>query len=789
MQPLETAASFQLQVFPSQAWQQVSIVVSGKSREKGVIDLRDLRKRIADVLRDEKTGVHGPLRGVTYDVAVLKSVNNEGLHLEELDQFDLYGSFVRTEVSKRFLQALSNDDELTLVVDAKRFHDNRVMIMVAPRDMASFSYEMSRLTSTTMDYEIVIYSNTQAEQEAAQDYEAEILDYNAAQPAPLDLVIPVSAQQLEEPAKLVFLAKRGNDMLGFCACAILPYRDEISAAMEAGLDELTRTHENAEERYFMGVRPRNVFEIEGISVHPKERGKNTSLMLFYEALRFVRDPVMARLYPTTHVGSQAASYITKRYLTTIFDFRYHGSNHFMNETFIETLNDGTRDQLLWVLTETTAHIARLFGKNGRVATLKEWFAPRRKSPNIPLLLSMISDAIRLYQLYYLIIKSASRTGGITTTTTNPGSFSDPATAVHHFIGLFESIVSIVPGSREYAPLRKYLETNALHLQAYLKEPLLATLETEALYTIKDTRRQPMGPFKEYGFLEEARKPNSKRKIPYRQGYEIIYEALLTMAQLSVQLQSDTTPSLLIMDSINKLVLLDLLKTYDYEIPTDQLVAISLAIENILKAEILTEKTDDLKILRQLIMEKQTLMDKNVDFNSVFTNDLYMMPHNLSSGFDSYISSEKLAREWPSIEQRIMKRLAPKRQVVVVSEPSLPPPQYATLIPLPRERDQLFMDINVLYDILVLQPKAEAQFLFHGQSYDVATLKQHFIRLMQRREMADLILGSEKPEEGDDVESMLVEESSEVYRLEEFIDNESVLIMSEDEEDVLNAANI
>ena len=802
-----SSLTFEVNVFPLGVWKKFVITRNEKNARLGYINVAQVYKYARQVLSqlDGETEDVADTE-ILYDVGViLNSVPTNVTEIVISDEPDVenvttqrkkkklsdatladYDSFIDFEMSDRLLKAINdtNKESLYEVVikgkDARSnsFVDARVILFPAMRDLARLLYR-NRASPldipASLGYTIDIYSDAPGELEALRAYNKEITDYNKSLSSPLPFIVAIENDDFPVLSRLIFVAKRANKVIGYCGCVMLPYRVEIAAQMEAGINSALKLYSPLGEketeqdkiinRYLMGVRPTNIFEIEGLSASPNEAGKQVGLALLYEAMRFIRDERMSKLYPVSHVGSQAASYITKRYLTTNFDFRYHGSNHFLNEGFLETLDDKSKSDLVTTISELIQYY------NILSQTVVNILVGSKKGNTASVILD---NVVKLYQLYYLLLRwTRART---TYTPKNE-------VALTALITLLNTVVNTLSVSGDKSTLRNYLVLARASLTEYRDSKsakdasaLLVRMDGTIAYGVAEynTRNEQMPP--RYGFVYPAKKPRKKGsvrekyKVSYKEGYDVIYAILPNICEISGGDIKLATRTLALIDDI---VRKDLALRYDYQMPVEQLVSIRDTLVVIQESGVMgVENRQSITETLKMIGVKLKFLDMNVEFNRVFTIGLYHVSETLSTGFDSFISFKELTSKWPDTEKNVLKKFTPTTAVTatvvtVVAVVNQPP------LFVPSDREQLFMQINALYEVILPRFGTDESLAvtYNGAAYSIDYLSAHYNTLLGMINVVNLEAVPDK-----EVETEVV---SAIYRLEDFIDDDE-----EEEEDVM-----
>jgi hypothetical protein len=221
------------------------------------------------------------------------------------------------------------------------------------------------------------------------------------------------------------------------------------------------------------------------------------------------------------------------------------------------------------------------------------------------------------------------------------------------------------------------------------------------------------------------------------------------------------------------VRIDLALHYDYELPVIQLEDIGKVLLVITTKKSMASEKETLEAISTEVAAKTVLSDKNSDFNTTFTA-LY----NAKGSVDCFISFALLEAEWATTESDVSSKFvaAQKRKLLLL------PPRNEPLL-LPKTKEQLFVQINTLYDII--WPKLgsdEYVVYFNDSTHTIAALLAHFNTLKSMENSIDgmPVCG----EEEEVVEEMEVEGTPAGYKLEDFIDEEEEVEM-----DVIVANNV
>lgn len=792
---------FRVQVFPSNTWKQFNLEISTRNRHRVIIQREELLEYIEEIL--------GPMGINVREIAYIVRVLNGGIRneedsseedlLENINGVEEYARFVNTEQGKKIEALLEpSGTKSSIQSNMNNINDSMVIIMAMPRDVALHYYEVPELNNSV--YSFSVYDNSVDEYKLLDKYYVKLKRDNDKLMEQSSMHVPVLITDFKHPDRIAFIAKREERIVGYCLCSIMPYREEISVILEELLDKQydhvkdiqdmyfagSESASDLEARYFMGVRPHHLYEIEGLSADFDEQGQSLGLLLIYQALRFILDQRIRDLYPVTHIASQAASYITKRYLTLTYGFRYHGSNCFNNQNFLETIDDKNRELLLQGIQQQVTYYQKLLeGEN--IRKLRELLPTKRE------VIDMMGSVIQLYQLYYLLVKTsgerAPKTGGGGLCGFNCQQEKVPAS----FLSVFERIQKILalplPGG---VKLKKNDEEERQAFESYFGVNVSALRNRRPRSYMSDDRHLITALIKsdtkyvgKYTFLRIP-SVNAIKEI-HSEGYEVIYDTLPNMVALSEALgQFDESGNVL--GIINEQVVSDLSLPFDYELPNEQLAVIQEAIEDSRTG--LHQYEKELDSVIALIVEKRKLVNKNVDVNLAITKQFYNI-RGSTSGLDSFLSFERLDANWPKIEASIMKRISSlllppplkqnieieidvEEQVDVLGTNDLPviassPP--LDLLPLPNDMKSLVKIQNRLYRILFLNPSLQTRHQYGGYWYTTRELGSYIKSIKDAIRSFDIVV--KQPSEAvlaeNEDEGMNIEIRP--YTLEDFIEDD------------------
>lgn len=757
-------ATFSLRVYPSPEWKSFSVTPkhSGAHSGMGVIDLAKIRQYAQSV--------HG-----------LKN-----------DNLLYYVNIVPDEtknlsLTRRLGAALSNTGVRKFTVPAKDYKSSHILMIAAPREVARANYRLSTLP-TGIDYSIDIFDGSEEQRAQLKAFHRDVKATNKELYAPLWFVVPVRMRHLVSPDRIVFVARRERVVIGYCACTILPFRTEKSEELNALMDEILSSDKDILDRYFMNVRPRSSYEIEGLAAHKRESGKHVGRLLLYEALRFIRDERIKQLYPVTHVISQAASYITKYLLITDYGFRYHGPNQFLNESFVETLsNETTKPRLISVLKQIVDYYYVILFDDDHMRKLKTVIDTLTASDSDrEIAFNMLNMIIHTYQLYFLLLQTTAQVRALDV---------DNAEIQASLIRLFELLMNML-AARPHATLKDYFRRNIAAIKQYATDvartQYTAQVVSDALNRIltelytkhtDPTRPKLKEAYRQYGFMFGEEKGVPKK--PFRQGYDVVYTAMNNMAKLNLFLDAEARLELCF-DTINKLVLSDVTLRFNYEIPTeprrgidqiraDQLLLISKQLTllqgKFARKTLFPTRVAEIRHTIAEIKKKELLIVNNYRVNKQLSIDFYTIPFDLTEGCDTIISLKTLEDNWSNIHATIVKK------TTRVDTPSILPPPVIVSIPMPTNRDDLFRDISRLGELLYTKPRNQNTLVeFNNAKYYTVDLTQHFIKLMGLRDTFGILLSPNMEVEGDDDGDA---EGVTIYELSDFADDDLDLGQADD----------
>lgn len=799
-----------IQVFPSDVLLSIEIRSNAKKKDEVAIQRSTLLEHISEELTSragEERGKFQPFpTDLEYQVRVVRDrgLNAYGKNVSLGNMVDLktYPGYINNGLSTKLTGLLNDTSNTQQHVNVKidNVIDNTIVIMVAPRSIAQRYYVQSISLPPTLDYEVSIFSGAPKELVQLINYHDRMDELNRIAEEKLPLVAPTNPDTFINPDNIVFVARKNGSVIGYCTCVLLRYREEVGLLLEQEIDALLEENANSLESYLMGVRPHHIYEIEGLSADPREKGKNIGYTLLYQALLFIHAPLIRGLYPVTHIGSQAASYITKRFLTLNFSFRYHGSNLFYNEHFVETMSDENKQSFMLGLREQISYYTELFTKTN-TDRMRSWIRTTGSSyfkDEVGHVKKMFFNVIRLYQLFYLLLGTLTRC--------NPVTDAHIKETLGKFVNLFKNFVLFLPErDRRYSPLREYFQNN---VQRIIEK---GTDIGETVYTKKASTTSEVaflkGEYSDYGFLYKG-PPGSKKDIR-REGYDLIYKTLPNMIALSEALGASKKVSY-VLNSVNELVLRDLKRErdeprdYDYEIPQQQLDDIRDAIGIIRQTNALSEQDENLALMSKLIFAQNECVTSNERFNKKFSTFIYEIPEAYT-GLDTYISFELLDKKWTEIENRYLQRTNPCNLPTLL----LPPKQASQnemeidvfgdydddcaiqaacnmmidvsspAIELLPESTDLASDIEALYNILVQMPKDNEIFVFKNYRYRASKLKEHLNNLVSMQSIVPIMVDGD---DDDDINISIEEENREEmrpYLLEDFIDEN---LLEEEEEE-------
>lgn len=762
---MEPEQVYYVQVFPSKEFKAFRLKRVPNNKNNGLLERDVLLGYIAEKLGQvDQVAIPLP-EGMEYMVTIIPamietSVSKKLIPLKKIDSLELYAK--RSEdaaLIERIRFLVNTERDKSIQVDRTVFNGLRLILMATPGDIAGKFYKIPSVT-TSLGYEVTIYNGTPEEFQAIAAYDKRIGALNAKLDAPLKLPAPTEPDYFNSLDHISFIAKRDNRIIGYCVCVILRYREEVAPLIKSKLDTLLNSDAgDYQDRFLMGVPAYHLFEIEGLSVSPDETGKKVGLALLYQALRFIRDPRMSRFYPVTHIVSQAASYITKLFLVNEFKFRYHGSNMFANQHFLETIDDTARTHFINVITQLITSYRLLFNTD-TLRIMRKWFDTRKQTIQVKEVLSMAYNIIHLYQLYYLLTKTAGRSRVFECTSRE---------TLGLFVSLFRSIVSVFPGGMirsPYSALRDYFDANIKHIE---KNQFVNIEQT--IYTQSYTDLKRMGVYKTYGFLEQFEK--STPKEPLRQGYELLYNTLPNLIRLKQLLDKPMKDVILTLKLINAILSKDIDKelydAYNYEIPPQQLLTILTPLTDIIEGGAIAELDDELNDFITVIKRQEALIGNNERFNAVFAIIIYGVPVDTTSGFDSYVSLSYLKSRWTTIENDILKKIDPTHKVetpifvaidddtdsandMQICETDRSP--QLELLPLSQDIIEIRKDIKTIYDITLINNNPDTLVSYNGDTYSVSNLGEHLVELQQTVKSMDK-----------------KEEDTQEYNIEEFIQDD------------------
>lgn len=754
------SSKFLVQIVPFTEWVDFRINLDGQ------INVNDLYRHTLNVLR-HVSGQSIPIeRGeITYDVNVVSQINDKGQELETVSSNKMYRTFIdipsTEKLTRLFNEEVSVEGDLMLDVSENDFVEARVIILAAPRDIARLFYRMPPLPES-LDYEIHVYGNKPEEYDAIKQYDDKVILFGKTKLSqPLRLPLPMEPSEFPEVSRIIFVATRNDEVIGYCACQLLAYRTEILPYMKKKTEQLLNIRVDDEKadifaRYLMNVYPRNIYEIEGLSASPYEAGKNIGLALLYEALRFIRDPLMKKFYPVSHITSQAASYITKLYLVQTFQFRYHGGNNFLNESFVETLGDASKKDLVDLITQLLTYYNTFFETNTELVKMLA-----KKNEVIG---EMLSNVMSLYQLYFLLLQSSSA---------RPQSYNAYNTeTLDQLIKLFDSLRKGL-ASNTKKPNRKteilgtYFKVAYKHLKACrLGQCPLEDIADSIVWPESRATGSTDPPL--YGFMYQNK--NTKTKVTYEAGYNIIYSVWKNIIDLNKATQRATYEeeeeremATRIFEMIDALIAADVEKDYDYELPHLQLDNILYFFRELNMSAY--SRTTEKKLVRKL-----ALLDNNTTFNKKFTTELYLVSEQKSSGFDCFISLHALSTVWNLIESNVFEKF--KKRAPSVTAPVATAVVQNKLLNTPTDRETIFREINTL-DKLITQSyiRGNPTAFFGGRQYTIDELGNYYNRLKVLQAMPDNAIEIIETDEEEEEEEMNVEvvDRHHHYRIEEFIE--------------------
>lgn len=716
------------------------------------INVNDLYRHTLAVLGRVSGKVIPITRGeIKYAIYVVSQVDEESQKLENVSSNDMYRTFIdkpsQTKLMRLFNEEASEKGDYMFKV-SRNFIGARVIILAAPRDIARLFYEIPALPQS-LDYEIRIYGDTFDELEAIKEYDAMVLEYGETK---LALALPMEVKEFSELSRIIFVAVRKDKVIGYCGCQTLGYRTEVLPYMKKLTQELLNIKVEREEadtlsRYFMNVKPLNTFEIEGLSASPSETGKNIGLALLYEALRYIMDPLMKKFYPVTHVASQAASYITKFFLVETFQFRYHGGNIFMNESFVETLGDASKKHLVGLITELVTYYNSFFEHSTKLSNM---FAKKMKKNDV--ISMMMGNVISLYQLYFLLLQSSNA---------RPQSYNAYNTeTLDHFIKLFGSLRDAIKPNVNEEKLATYFKVAHNHLKVCSQGQQQCRLGDIAGSIVwPDNRIKKIV----YGFMYIEEKKKKNTKVAYQAGYDVIYSVWENITKLN-RVISSTTPELETEMAKRTFKMIDVLvagdltreKDFNYELPYQQL-------ENILSFFKKLKTPAYWKTTKEDLNRKMTLLDNNETFNKIFATQLYLVDEETSAGFDCFISLDALSEKWEVIEIGLLEKFR-KRTVPVTT--IVPLVVQNEILDTPEDRETIFSEINAL-DRLITESyvMGNVTTFFGGKKYTIDALENYYNRLKVLQAMPGNVI--EIIDTDDEMEVIVRND----YTIEEFIEEE------------------
>lgn len=700
-----------------------------------------------------------------YVVELVNRYGNERLRMLKYNK-----GYVKSRVSKKMQDALNEtrqDGVERFFKLEKALRTNTIaVIMVTPRDVALLYYRFPEELFASLSYRITVYDGSDGVlRTRILEYMERVLEYNNTELfSPLALVLPIMADDLDDPLMVLFVAISDDRVVGFCGCNILRYRMEIRGLLDEAIRSLHTDDKKLKERFFMNETLSHVFEIKGLSVDQKKGGMNIALMLLYCAMDFMREPRIHKIYPISHVATQAASYITKRLLVTSsnFHFVYHGKNEFFNEGFFETLEKDKKTLLTRVITECLGYYRILITNRAETLSTMLYTHNKLAYPTSPYL-TVIRDAINIYQLYYLLLA----------TTVRPGSHDCfTSEALESVVNLFKLFITTLPSKLSvYAPLRNYLESNIAALRMYH-----AKREIDALYSVVHTKGDDVS-MSSYGFLEKTEK--GKQKEPINSAYEFIYTSITNTAKLMhvlvtkhavpivIEIGDGEEPAKIVVDTevtemkkyltqllrlTNGLIEDDLAQETNYTIPLEQLGKIRKSIATLISTlkrtafndvpsgvVVATEQPMRLTIQEILksIDKKILFVGRNYEICAILTNIIFNVDPLESPGFDTFISYNRLAQHWPVVQTGVHQRVGYNTTIMeeegidddendedglamaIEEVPTLEIPDSA------EKRKEL---LNKLYELLVRDPPKESEVLFGDRVWPVAYLTEYFREL-------------------------------------------------------------
>ena len=386
--------------------------------------------------------------------------------------------------------------------------------------------------------------------------------------------------------------------------------------------------------------------------------------------------------------------------------------------------------------------------------------------------------MKLYQLYYLLLKWS-----------RPSSLLvvERRDTINAFVELFDELAVRLQRHETDALLYTYFSVASSLLNNYdrsdsdildrIGETIVWDDGSVILY---DDNREALPP--KYGFMTKGRVAvdvegveieggKYREKTPYTQGYDVIYSVLPSIIEMAVAsgLPQSEQEKLAthVLAPINQIVQKDLALPFSYESPGTQLSGIIVALTELSKSGLMASKIDTLRSLLEAVQTKTYLINQNIGFNIFFTGAMYNV---FEAVFDCYTSTDSVATQWQKIGEGVMTKFGASPVVITVSPvvetktSSSPPP-----LVLPRNREELFEQINTLYDIIWPNIDGlQSNVLFNGASYSVAELMSHFNRLKgMEYTTADVEIIDTSEEED---MTMQVEGIPATYRVQDFIDD-------------------
>lgn len=846
----ERKDTFILQVFPSKEWMQTVITATnnGFTRAQNVknmcvVNADELRRFVREkgIDREARLEVH-----VWRGEGACVKVETDGNYSSSLKLDQAY--------SKRFTKIFTEPPFLRKeVFSCDRLRGVLIVVTFIPtatimecEKFKLLDYAVPIIPGNVRPFEISIYNRNDNNERVLLDaYIEEVNELNTQSKEPVLLSEPVDGDKvtgeslIHEEDRIVFIAKLKDEtkkMIGYCACVLLKNNDPghtKSPSRDIMVNNKFGEYEELKDRYFIGVDPVDLFKIEGLSAHPDHKNQDIGLILLWEALRFISDdrvkeqPCFANV---THIVSHAVSAITKRLLTYYFGFRYHGSNQFLNQTFIETLSFDTK--AITEMVDTLADIVDTFiflishdkeciltTKAGEPFTFDQKDVKNRNPVAI-----LVNSVINLYHLFYLIAKSTEL-------------FNEDATEKGNgvvqlaggFIMLFEEIQCIIgecvnddeeevtpkatkkkknkatgKRNRKRIPVKDqssvldvlypYIERNIEALHTFVRNKGIGDSDpfktNNTIYTNFKNRSDGKNRLKKFGFLY-LNDENSKVKINYSEGYDVIFQSYSVISIISDLLRTEATqlPKNTFV-ALSDLILTDIEKAFNYSIPShqtkqagkqSQLDRIYTILQNIASvpsflASISSE--GELNSLLEAIVNQKEKVEKNYKLGEHMMKKLY---DDGNASMDTCISFNELKSTWQACDAKVKAKIMrtttaqsqPQQQDMVIDE------IYATEPPIPLEKNDRYRDINELFKLL--RPTnfvnnlggGEHVVVFRGVRYRFATIMNHFVKLMNLRDANDgrVAAIATKPKKGIGMEVELTDHQ--VYHKEEFIDIEDV----------------